>query len=152
MFFASATHRKKFLWFICRLLLLRLWPVNIDVQAILLTLQQSWVNIHTFFTGSFKVVWNVFTEKDYGLVFTCDIVVLDWFGARFSSISHPLPRLCRNRQAEAKVSKGGLGEGDFCEGGEGGTARRLPVTLPVSSFKSATNIKQFSHQGLGCSS
>ena len=77
--------------------------------------------------------------------FTRDIVVLDWLGARFASISHPLPRLCRHRQAEAEVSKGGLGEGYLGEGGEGRAAWRLPVTLPVASFKSATNIKQFSH-------
>ena len=50
--------------------------------------------------------------------FTCDIVVLDWLGARFSSVPNALPRLGRNRQAEAKVSKRWLGEGDFCEGGE----------------------------------
>ena len=50
--------------------------------------------------------------------FTCDIVVLDWLGARFSSVSNALPRLGRDRQAKAKVSQGRLGEGDFCEGGE----------------------------------
>ena len=77
--------------------------------------------------------------------FTRDIVVLDWLGARFASISNTIPRLCRDRQAEAKISKGRLGEGYFGERGEGGAALGLPATLPVSSFKSATNIKQFSH-------
>ena len=98
-------------------------------------------NIHPmfFFTGSFQRSGKYIRKIMVG--FTRDIVVLDWLGARFASISHPLPRLCRNRQAEAKVSKGGFGKGYLGEGGERRAAWRLPVTLPVAPFKSSNDSK-----------
>ena len=117
------------------------WPSS-RPEANVLTSVQSLDSKPMFF-------WQKATNEGKGnermASFTRDIVVLDGLRARFSSVSNALPRLGRDRQAKAKVSKWRLGEGDFCEGGEWRSAWRLPVTLPVASFKSATNIKQFSH-------